>query len=529
MKSWRAWIPWVLFGAFLGVVFILNVCYSFSSDDCVYALAWQVPEGAIRPRLGSWAMVWAENVADGYRPVVHLFARLFAGWWGKGAFNLVNTAMMGFLLLLLNRLATGSWQMTQRVVLLITLVFLVLCKGESYLWCAGSVNYLWGGTATLAFCLMREQLDQATPRRWALPLMGVAALLCGWAQEGFALPICFALGLWSLTHLRELTPSKVVLFGCYGLGALFLCLVAGRRAASIASFSVADTLLTQLKIGMAAKGVWALLLVACFVKDRRAFLRRNGFELLVVLGSLLLISAVGFNGERSLWCANLFALLIVLREVVLPRGVSVGLAVALVPLYVVLLSLGMKIRTNFDTFVQLFLASPEGVTCHERVACGPFARFFHQAIYTWQRADAHGQALAEYYGRAHAPLALSRELYETLYQRDTFCRPANRLRCDGRFYTTPTANAIVLPLTPKEAQRDWNTTRVQVVYAFPGGFRSRVQRELAARRSPPVPHAERPVVLPTSHGHYLLIGKRSGCDSFITAVHLQTSSNTSQP
>lgn len=428
--------------------------------------------------------------------------------------------MMGALILLITRLSSGAWRLTHRVVLLVVLVFLVLCKGESYLWCAGSVNYLWGGVATLAFCLMRERMENASVSWGWIPLMGMGALLCGWAQEAFALPICFALGIWSLTHLRGLTLPKAVLFGCYGVGTLLLCLVAGRRAATIAPFSWGELLFTQLKIGMAAKGVWALALVALFATNTKAFLRRNGFELLVILGSLLLISAVGFNGERSIWCANLFALLIVLRETNPSRRVSLGLAVAMVPLCAILLVLGIRIRENFDAYARLFLASPEGIACHERVACGPFARFFHQCIYTWQ-SDGHGQAFAEYHGRAHAPLALSRELYDTLYLKDAFCLPANRLPCAGHFYTTPTANAIVMPLTPNEARRDWDHVRVQVEYALPGGFLPRVRRELEARRAPAVPHADHPTVLPTPHGQYLLIAKRPGCDPFITAIHLR--------
>lgn len=522
MKRFEKVFPWGLLVAFLGVVFVLNVCYSFSSDDCVYGLAWQGVEGSIRPRLSGWSTVWAENVADGYRPVVHLFARLFTGWLGKGAFNVANTAMLGLLLLLLNRLATGGWKLSMaRTPLLIALVLFILCKGESYLWCAGSVNYLWAGTATLAFCLMRESVEQSPRLGFLLLPMAMAALFCGWAQEGFALPMCFALGLWSLAHWRELRLPKVFVLGCYGLGAVFLCLVAGRRASSIEPFSLVGVVITQLKIWVAVKGVWGVLLCLAFSSDRIAFLRRNGFELFVIAGSLLLISVVGFNGERSLWCANLFAVLIVLREVIPPRWVSVGLTVALIPLCAVLVVLGIRIRSNFDTFLNLFLTSPEGITCHERVACGPFARFFHQAIYTWQTKDGHGQAFAEYHGRLRAPIALSRELYEALYLKDTFCRSANRLPLEGRFYTTSSANAIVMPLPDEEVETDWEKVTVHVTYEPAKNPWQWLQMELATRRNPPVANKEHPVKLLTSHGSYLLIAKRPGCDAVISDIRFK--------
>ena len=539
-SRFRTWLPWALLGAFLALIFALNTTFSFCSDDCVYGLTWKAPSnetfhwspgaslleaqamGTTFSRADSLVRVWEANAMDGYRPVVHFFARLFTGWWGKGAFNVANTAVMGLLLLLLWRLSTGRWLPDWKTaVVSIGLVFLILCKGESYLWCAGSVNYLWAGSMTLGFCLMREKLERDGALRWWIVPMMFVAFFCGWAQEGFALPICFALGLWSLTHLRALRVSKVLLFAAYGLGALALCWVSARRFnpdATAHALSLMSVALTQIKIAVAVKGVWCVLLCLCFVHDRIAFLRRNTVELLVILGSILMISVVGFNGERSLWCANLFAILIVVREFKPPRWLAIGMVVAFVPLACVLLSLGFQIRANFDTMLGLFLRSEDNVTCHERVSCGPFARFFHQAIYTWQSIDGHGQGFGIYHGRNAAPIALGRELYDNLYAKDAFCVPKNRLSgIEGNFYTTPTANAIVMPL-PEGDMTDWAGRSVTVSYARPTDFLSRVRHEIAVRQSPPVPHVDHPQVLTTPHGRYILIVKMPKSDAFIRAV-----------
>lgn len=512
---------WGAFFAFLGVVFALNACYSFCSDDCAYGLS-SVQEATtgVPAHLGSLEAVWAENVQDGYRPVVHFFVRAFTGWLGKGAFNVANTAMMGALLLLLLRVGRQTWRLEWRsTILAVALVFLVLCKGEAYLWCAGSVNYLWAGTATLAFCLLRERLEAGAPPAWGLAPMMAFALLCGWTQESFALPVCFALGLCSLLRLRALTLPMVLVYGCYGLGALLVVLSSLDRAQGAlgGDFSVLSLALTQLKIWAAVKGVWALILCFVFMRDRMGMVRRNAFELLVVLGSLLMISLVGFNGERSLWCANLFALLVVVREFRPPRWLAGGVAAAMVPLCAALIVLGVRIKANFDAFTQQFLASPDGVACHERVACGPLARFFHQALYRWQADDLHGQTYAFYHGRAEAPIALPRELYDELYLKGSFCVPANRLPIEGEFYSSPQANAIVMPL-PKGDTTDWAAVRPKVTYAFPKGFRATLEREFARRRLLPTQGTR---VLPTPHGDYLLIGKEPESDAFIRDIRLE--------
>ncbi len=511
---------WGILVVFLGVIWGLNACSPFSSDDFLYGIVPQAVDG-VRPRLGSLAMVWQATLADGYRPVVHVVERIFTGVVEKSVFNVANTVVMGLFLLLIHRLAIGAWQITWRkIVLVIGLVFLILCKGESYLWGAGSCNYLWAGVATLAFCLMREKVEAGSVGWWLLP-MCAGALLCGWAQEGFALPICFGLGFYTLTHLRGLNGRKVALYGFYGVGALLLCWAAAWRVQTVASPSVMGVVLNQMKIWVAAKGVWCLVVLFLFIKDKRAFLGRNAFELWVCLGSLLMISVVGFNGERSLWCANLMAIVIVVREVALPRWCAVGAVGAGAVLCAVLLMLGLRVRESAETCARLFLASADGVTCHERVQCGVLARFFHQSIFTWQRASSSNLAYGDWYGRRVSPCALSREMYDTLYVADSFCVPKNRLPIEGEFYTTPTANAIVMPLKGEEASRDWENTRVEVEYAFPEGLVARVKQELAMRRDPPVPGQDQPQVLVTTHGSYLLIGKLPESDPYIRGVRFK--------
>ncbi len=512
-------LPYFFLTIFLGVILGLNASFSFCSDDCVYALSWSHEMDGIRPHLGSFTTVWYENVADGHRPVVHFFVRLFTGWLGKGAFNVANTFMMGLLLLLLYRLAKKTWQISiHETVLMVTLVFLILCKGESYLWCAGSVNYLWAGTFTLAFCLLREHLEKDTHFTFSLIPLLCMTLLCGWVQEGFSLPICFALGIYSLLHLRALSKKKILFYFIYGIGAILLCLISGRRASTIPPPSIIELIITQVKIWVTLKGVWLVVLYFLFSKEKRQFLSRNAFELYVILGSYLMISIVGFNGERSLWCANLFAILILLREFKSPRWLTYVLVIILFPLWGYLLHLGVQIKQNFDTFISIYLHSPEGITYHERVNCGPFARFFHQSIYQWQ-SGLHSKTLGEYYGRPFPPLALTRELYDTLYLENRFCIPSNRLSIDGEYYTTETANLIAMPLNSL-SEYNWNKVRTYVTYSYPNGLIAKVQLDLAKVKNPPVAHSTQTQILSTNHGTYLLIPKLPLPTKYIKGIKL---------
>lgn len=519
----RQQLGWILFTAgFLGVVLILNLCYEFCSDDCCYGILQSPPAGhtGLRPRIATWGNLIHEMIHDWHRPVVHFFVRLFTGILGKTAFSVANTMMMGLFILLFHRLAIGQWlPRTRQIAWQIGLIFLILCKGESYLWCAGSCNYLWAGTATLAFYGLWLKLESQRPSPLMLGLAIPFAYYCGWIQEAFSLPMCFALGIYSLARLRKVTLVKVLIGCAYLAGTLVLSIVSARRLTTVVPFSWSNLLMTEIKIAVAAKGVWALLILFLCQRKKLHFLTQNAFPLLIVTGSLLMISVIGFNGERSLWAANLFALLIVAKNWQMPRWMTWPVVSSQLLLWGLLIPLGLKIHANFIRFRELFLASPTGVTYHERVNCGPLARFFHQSIYQWQ-PGLHGTGFAMYWGRETLPFALSKELYQSLYLDGTYCTEANRLPIAGNFYTTPSANAIIMPLAADDI-RPWRTYEVHVAYAFPGGLRSRIVRELAIRRDPPVVPENRPNILATPHGRYLLIPKQPESDGAIRAIHFR--------
>ena len=79
-------------------------------------------------------------------------------------------------------------------------------------------------------------------------------------------------------------------------------------------FSASSLVLTAIKTAVTVKCVWVLAICFAFCRDKKAFARRNLFELLVVFASIGMVLAVGFHGERTLYCANLFALVVILRE-----------------------------------------------------------------------------------------------------------------------------------------------------------------------------------------------------------------------
>ena len=223
---------------------------------------------------------------------------------------------------------------------------------------------------------------------------------------------------------------------------------------------------------------------------------------------------VGFNGERSLWAANLFAIVVLLKVWSLKGWQSVVLSVSLLALFPMLAMTGRQIANEFDSFLSTYLSSKDGVAGHRRVLAGPLDRFFYQESYTWC-SGTHGANVANFYGHSRRPVGLPGKLYEDLYLEDRFCKPENEMGIKG-FYTARDITTIVYPL-PKDANKDakWST---QVEYGYPPGIIWKIRRSVNNSKYPHPVSTKEGYVLNTSHGAYLLISKEYGSDAFIKSI-----------
>ena len=227
-----------------------------------------------------------------------------------------------------------------------------------------------------------------------------------------------------------------------------------------------------------------------------------------------MIAAVGFNGERSLWPANLFAIIVIVREFNPPRFLAVLMAAALAVTMVICCCLGVKIKREFIAFENSYFNSSDGVCWHNRVYCGAFSRFFYQQVYTWEDGG-HGMAFARFHGRDVPPVAFPKCDYDLLMSGE-YCVPANRLPTSVEAYSAKGSNTIVVPLPDGVPDPD----RVDVQYSFPEGLVSRVRRELAAIRNPQVAGEHKPRTVVIGDRRIALVSKRPGSDGFIREVNL---------
>ena len=501
----RKIIPYFYLAIFGAFILYMNACYHFASDDCAYGLQ-HLQRSDVLPLHGSIITAWHENWADGYRPIPHLFARIFCGCFPKLVFNIANTLMLLMLILCVCRYATGTWRLSKsKLVLAIASVYIFLCKGESYLWCAGSLNYLWVAVPTIAFLILRDHVEQGTlsvmKTLSAMPL----AFLCGWLQEACVLPVCFALCVYGLLTIRLLTWKKAAVYGAYGLGAVLLvCSTVWRAIASDGvDVSFMEFALNLIKILWNVKVLWLLGFVVLFSNNRIVWVKANGFALLVILGSLMMIGIVGFNGERSLYAANLMGVVLLLRRIELSSHVTSFLTCAFVGLMLALIPLASRIKANFEECLLMYRQSSDGVAIHERVDLGVFNRYFYQVIYNWQQKG-HTLSFSDFYGAGKPLCALSRNMYENLYLNNRVCSQENKLPITGNFYAPEGENCIVMPVD-SECKLTPKTHYSVLKYEEPCSLFERVRYELELRHRPSVPYPESFYRLRTLHGDFIFL------------------------
>lgn len=230
----------MLFWGILSVIFVgmllLNLLTPLLADDYLYSFSFATGEritniAQIIPSLAAHA-----TKMNG-RLVPHFFVQLFT-LLPRWAFAIVNTEVYMALLLGMYRLTNQSGKRYYWPLLLIVsgAVFLFIpAFGQSFLWLAGSVNYLW--CDALMVWLLVPFSDAIFRGKQHLRighavLLGVGALLLGNMSENVSAAAVLFMGLctvWKWRKDRKITPWMAVTTIMAGIGWIALMLAPANR------------------------------------------------------------------------------------------------------------------------------------------------------------------------------------------------------------------------------------------------------------------------------------------------------------
>jgi uncharacterized membrane protein YhaH (DUF805 family) len=218
-KRWHDAAYWSLMALFCALFLIMNLLTTLKVDDMGFALV-----------DGEWTPV--RSLADLLRSCRNhylgtngrtsdLFAILFCGLLGKGAFNVCNTLVFGLMAHLVSLLATGRRSV---LALLATVTVVGTCypvPSETMLWLAGSCNYMWAITASLLFVyyLLHHGKQPGWGRGVLLVLAGAVA---GSFNEATSFGFFAGLCLYYVFNRKRFDRTALLGMAGYLLGVLII-------------------------------------------------------------------------------------------------------------------------------------------------------------------------------------------------------------------------------------------------------------------------------------------------------------------
>ena len=320
---WHDVAYWGLLVVAFAVMLVMNALTTFKEDDLAFTLI----EGVWTP-VRSFADLLQSHLTHYTGTngrLADLVPELFAGLLGKTAFNVVNALVFVLMAHLVSLLATGRRSLLGLSSFLTVVGTCYPVPGETMLWMAGSANYMWAITLSLALVLALKRA-QGKPLGWGMALVWLLfGFVAGGFNEATSLGFLGGLMLFYAFNYRLFDRRVVVTLMGYALGIMLIVSSPGawnRAATDIALDLRPDDLLSSrwhifmekmwrfyLPLLATAVGVFLLLR-----RRDRAVVRQSVWTYVLVCSAAVMF-ALGLNHERAYAPLVTVAAIIVIQAV----------------------------------------------------------------------------------------------------------------------------------------------------------------------------------------------------------------------
>ena len=210
-RRWHDAAYWVVLLAACVVMYVMNTLTPFKEDDMAYSV---IPSGSLREFCSSLVdhfMTTNGRFAD-------VVANLFCAVLGKPVFNVCNALVFGLMAHLVALLSAGRRSLMALTLFLAVVGVCYPVPGETMLWVAGSCNYLWAVTASLAliYYLLNHKDGPLGWGRAVLLLLG--AFIAGNFNEATSFGVFAGLFLYYAFNRRKVDRRVVIAMVGYLLG-----------------------------------------------------------------------------------------------------------------------------------------------------------------------------------------------------------------------------------------------------------------------------------------------------------------------
>lgn len=213
------------------------------------------------------------------RTLIHIIVQMFAGPWGKLAFDIFNTSIFLITILLFGKLTLSRSENRSALIWIgIVATFLYLYQDNSTLFysIAGSLNYLLPMLIVIGFILLFNwAISKSRINAWIIPSLLIIGLLTGWSQECFSLPLSGAIFLYILLNYRQIPAHAIAMSISLFVGTAILIFAPGNfiRAASRPSLTL--TLINAANLFFVTKLFWLAIITIVMLRLKSIRVFRN--------------------------------------------------------------------------------------------------------------------------------------------------------------------------------------------------------------------------------------------------------------
>ena len=477
---WHDVAYWGLLVVAFAVMLVMNALTTFKEDDLAFTLIEGVwtPVRSIADLLQSHLTHYTGTNGR----LADLVPELFAGLLGKTAFNVINALVFVLMAHLVSLLATGRRSLLGLSSFLTVVGTCYPVPGETMLWMAGSANYMWAITLSLALVLALKRA-QGKPLGWGMALVWLLfGFVAGGFNEATSLGFLGGLMLFYAFNYRLFDRRVVVTLMGYALGIMLIVSSPGawnRAATDIALDLRPDDLLSSrwhifmekmwrfyLPLLAAAVGVFLLLR-----RRDRAVVRQSVWTYVLVCSAAVMF-ALGLNHERA------YAPLVTVAAIIVIQAVDFLLAgrwqrlrllavIALLGLCAFTYARGIIRLSQYKAYneqVEREIAAAPGQAILRERQFDSYSRFIKPMNYMSTNYFAHEVIYRAYYGKENVQF-----VNDSVYHRYHEGRlldgaqlwpmkaenpdiTGDVLRIPGQDYIAVTLRLDTLPATPQTAR-----------------------------------------------------------------------------
>jgi hypothetical protein len=542
-----------LFSISLLGFYFLNLYTNIRGDDFLYKFIFTIPKdiGIRGIRVESFLDIITSQynhyfVQNG-RILLSGLVQLFLIPENKLWFNIVNTLLFGlFQFLILKRSTNLNIKNEyQYLILIIFLWFLVPSWNFTFLWLAGSINYVWALVLVLLFFDLfdRINLKNLQVRNKYLLLILFFGCLCGFTYEGITIGVSGALCIALLKNFKHYKISLFVLIFGFLLGTVIMSIAPGNmirfNSRSLEDNSLFYMILQRCYgffINFKHLGAFWLMMVmfsVLYVKDRTGLKRiYREHELLIhsIFISLAFLFVVrAYHPPRVYFGVSIFSIIVILSisrkyfELFFSNKSKIMYAILFLFVIIEFTQVVGDLRANkfvFEQDEENWLKSDHKVFVLSKKNINRFSLplFINGPDDFSDRYSWPNKNLSWYYKKQFI-MFISRDLYENVYQSNKFIGDKSLLNTislkkssEGiKLYKSPKNNFLIYKVPDSISKNILEGARVKyqsnkVIKYNKSGYFNRVKSAFGANEVSKIrTEMKSCFVLPTIHGNYLVL------------------------